>query len=68
MEKRFRVYVYEEGEPPILHDGPCKNIYTIEGRFIEQLELMAPSSPASSSRQGSRRRRAASGVRTSEPA
>jgi len=34
MEKRFRVYVYEEGEPPILHDGPCKNIYTIEGRFI----------------------------------
>ena len=67
MEKRFKVYVYEEGEPPILHDGPCKNIYTIEGRFIEQLELMAPSS-ASSSRQGSRRRRAASGVRTSEPA
>uniref|UniRef100_A0ACD5Y151 Uncharacterized protein n=1 Tax=Avena sativa TaxID=4498 RepID=A0ACD5Y151_AVESA len=42
MEKRFRVYVYEEGEPPILHAGPCKNIYTIEGRFIEQLELMAP--------------------------
>ena len=68
MEKRFRVYVYEEGEPPILHDGPCKNIYTIEGRFIEQLELMAPSSAASSSRQGSRWRRAVSGVRTSEPA
>ena len=67
MEKRFRVYVYEEGEPPILHAGPCKNIYTIEGRFIEQLELMAPSS-ASSSRQGSRQRRAASGVRTLEPA
>lgn len=63
MEKRFRVYVYEEGEPPILHDGPCKNIYTIEGRFIEQLELMAPSSsPASSSGQ------VQSGVRTSEPA
>jgi hypothetical protein len=53
MEKRFKVYVYEEGEPPILHAGPCKNIYTIEGRFIEQLELMAP---------------AAAGVRTSDPA
>uniref|UniRef100_A0A0E0DA03 Exostosin GT47 domain-containing protein n=1 Tax=Oryza meridionalis TaxID=40149 RepID=A0A0E0DA03_9ORYZ len=42
MERRFKVYVYEEGEPPILHEGPCKNIYTIEGRFIEQLELMSP--------------------------
>ncbi|KAF8720730.1 hypothetical protein HU200_023634 [Digitaria exilis] len=40
MEKRFRVYVYEEGEPPLLHQGPCKNVYTIEGRFIEQLELL----------------------------
>uniref|UniRef100_A0ACD6AAY3 Uncharacterized protein n=1 Tax=Avena sativa TaxID=4498 RepID=A0ACD6AAY3_AVESA len=52
MTKRFKVYVYEEGEPPILHAGPCKNIYTIEGRFIEQLELMAP---------------AATGVRTWDP-
>lgn len=43
MERRFKVYVYEEGEPPILHEGPCKNIYTIEGSFIEQLELMSPS-------------------------
>jgi|UPI000221D8A6 hypothetical protein len=42
MEKRFKVYVYEEGEPPILHARPCKDIYAIEGRFIEQLELMAP--------------------------
>ncbi|VAI83270.1 unnamed protein product [Triticum turgidum subsp. durum] len=42
MERRFKVYVYAEGEPPILHAGPCKNIYTIEGRFIEQLELLAP--------------------------
>ncbi|RLN11929.1 putative glycosyltransferase [Panicum miliaceum] len=59
MEKRFKVYVYEEGEPPILHAGPCKDIYSIEGRFIEQLELMAPAPP-----QGDRRR----GVRTSDPA
>jgi Exostosin family len=40
MEKRFKSYVYEEGEPPIVHRGPCKNIYTIEGRFIEQLEML----------------------------
>ncbi|KAF5759814.1 putative xylogalacturonan beta-1,3-xylosyltransferase [Helianthus annuus] len=38
MEKRFKVYVYEEGEVPIVHDGPCKDIYTIEGRFIEEME------------------------------
>uniref|UniRef100_A0A8R7QVM3 Exostosin GT47 domain-containing protein n=2 Tax=Triticum urartu TaxID=4572 RepID=A0A8R7QVM3_TRIUA len=42
MERRFKVYVYEEGEPPLLHLGLCKDIYTIEGRFIEQLELLAP--------------------------
>ena len=28
MEKRIKVYVYEEGEPPILHAGPCKDIST----------------------------------------
>ncbi|EHA8590389.1 Exostosin family protein [Cocos nucifera] len=38
MEKRFKVYVYEEGEPPLVHEGPCKDIYTTEGRFIEELE------------------------------
>ncbi|KAK9069666.1 hypothetical protein SSX86_011570 [Deinandra increscens subsp. villosa] len=38
MEKRFKVYVYEEGEWPLVHDGPCKDIYTIEGRFIEEME------------------------------
>ncbi|KAM6548876.1 hypothetical protein CsatB_020552 [Cannabis sativa] len=38
MEKRFKVYVYEEGELPISHDGPCKNIYAIEGRFIHEME------------------------------
>ncbi|CAD6337497.1 unnamed protein product [Miscanthus lutarioriparius] len=65
MEKRFKVYVYEEGEPPILHAGPCKNIYTIEGRFIEQLELMAPPARPQGGRRGGGAR---SGVRTSEPA
>ncbi|KAL7595339.1 hypothetical protein Lser_V15G31283 [Lactuca serriola] len=38
MEKRFKVYVYEEGELPMVHDGPCKNIYTTEGRFIMEME------------------------------
>ena len=39
MEKLFRVYVYEEGEPPLFHDGPCKSIYSMEGRFIYTMEM-----------------------------
>ncbi|XP_074287130.1 putative glycosyltransferase At5g25310 [Silene latifolia] len=38
MERRLKVYVYDEGELPIMHDGPCKNLYTIEGRFIHEIE------------------------------
>ncbi|XP_057799978.1 probable glycosyltransferase At5g25310 [Salvia miltiorrhiza] len=38
MERRLKVYVYEEGEVPIVHDGPCKDIYTSEGRFIHEME------------------------------
>ncbi|KAK3040949.1 hypothetical protein RJ639_028823 [Escallonia herrerae] len=38
MERRFKVYVYEEGDLPIVHDGPCKDIYTTEGRFIHEME------------------------------
>ncbi|RWW41754.1 hypothetical protein BHE74_00052743 [Ensete ventricosum] len=56
MERRFRVYVYEEGEPPLVHEGPCKNIYTTEGRFIEEMEITRPDS-------GGRRR-----LRTWDPA
>ncbi|XP_021738903.1 probable glycosyltransferase At5g25310 [Chenopodium quinoa] len=38
MERRLKVYVYDEGDLPIVHDGPCKDIYTIEGRFIHEIE------------------------------
>ncbi|KAI5425674.1 probable glycosyltransferase At5g03795 [Lathyrus oleraceus] len=39
MEKQFKVYVYEEGELPVFHNGPCKNIYSIEGNFIHTIEM-----------------------------
>ncbi|GAB2235824.1 hypothetical protein Droror1_Dr00026265 [Drosera rotundifolia] len=39
MEKQFKVYVYEEGEPPIFHNGPCKSIYSTEGNFIHLMEV-----------------------------
>lgn len=38
MEKRFKVYVYKEGDLPMVHAGPCKNIYASEGRFIREME------------------------------
>jgi hypothetical protein len=38
MERQFKVYVYEEGEPPIFHNGPCKSIYAMEGNFIHHME------------------------------
>ncbi|CAN6171217.1 unnamed protein product [Urochloa humidicola] len=39
MERLFEVYVYEEGEPPAFHDGPCRSIYSTEGRFIYSMEM-----------------------------
>ncbi|XP_022875659.1 probable glycosyltransferase At5g20260 [Olea europaea var. sylvestris] len=38
MEKRFKVWVYKEGEPPLFHRGHLKDIYAIEGHFIDELE------------------------------
>ncbi|CAK9160427.1 unnamed protein product [Ilex paraguariensis] len=38
MEKQFKIFVYEEGEPPIFHNGPCKSIYAMEGSFIYHME------------------------------
>lgn len=39
MEKKFKVFVYEEGEPPVFHNGPCKSIYSMEGNFIHGIEM-----------------------------
>lgn len=38
MEKMFKIYVYEEGEPPLFHYGTCKNIYSMEGLFLSLME------------------------------
>lgn len=38
MEKLFKIYVYEEGELPMFHTGPCTSIYSSEGRFIMEME------------------------------
>ncbi|KAK1310648.1 putative glycosyltransferase [Acorus calamus] len=38
MEKKFKIYIYPEGEPPLFHDGPCQSIYSMEGRFIHDIQ------------------------------
>ncbi|CAL5403282.1 unnamed protein product [Camellia sinensis] len=38
MEKLFEIDVYEEGEPPMFHNGLCQSIYSTEGRFIMEME------------------------------
>ncbi|KAB1221222.1 hypothetical protein CJ030_MR2G020380 [Morella rubra] len=39
MEKQFKIFVYEEGEPPLFHNGPCRSIYSTEGNFIHGIEM-----------------------------
>ncbi|XP_048228412.1 probable glycosyltransferase At5g20260 [Ricinus communis] len=38
MMKRLKIWVYMEGERPMVHSGPMKNIYAIEGQFIDEME------------------------------
>lgn len=38
MEKLFKIYVYNEGDRPIFHNGLCKSIYSTEGRLIHEIE------------------------------
>ncbi|RZB76638.1 putative glycosyltransferase [Glycine soja] len=38
MEKVFKIFVYEEGESPLFHNGLNKDIYATEGRFIHEME------------------------------
>ncbi|KAH7429326.1 hypothetical protein KP509_09G041800 [Ceratopteris richardii] len=42
MEKRFKVFVYPDGQQPLVHNGPCKEIYSTEGRFIQELQDKNP--------------------------
>ncbi|XP_019187801.1 PREDICTED: probable glycosyltransferase At5g03795 isoform X2 [Ipomoea nil] len=39
MEKRFRIFIYEEGEPPVFHYSSSLGILGIEGILIHQLEI-----------------------------
>ncbi|KAK6259619.1 hypothetical protein SCA6_014093 [Theobroma cacao] len=38
MGKMFKIFVYEEGVPPLYHYGTGKNIYSMEGLFISMME------------------------------
>ncbi|KAG7958114.1 hypothetical protein I3843_10G003200 [Carya illinoinensis] len=39
MEKQLKIFVYEEGQPPLFHNGPCRSIYSTEGNFIHGIEM-----------------------------
>ncbi|GBG72304.1 hypothetical protein CBR_g11233 [Chara braunii] len=38
MEEKFKVYVYKDGDEPLVHTGPCKQIYAIDGLFQNELQ------------------------------
>lgn len=39
MEKHFKIFVYEEGEPPVFHYSASEGILGIEGILIHQIEI-----------------------------
>ncbi|CAN4118870.1 unnamed protein product [Withania somnifera] len=39
MERHFKIYVYEDGEPPVFHYSSSKGILGIEGILIHQIEI-----------------------------
>ena len=49
MIKTFKIWVYKEGESPLVHNGPMTYVYRVEGDFIEVMErkgiTMAASHP-----------------------
>lgn len=45
MEKSFKIWVYKEGEPPLFHLGPSKNIYSTEGHVIAELHRSGMAAP-----------------------
>ncbi|GAB2300290.1 hypothetical protein Dimus_034326 [Dionaea muscipula] len=38
MVKTFKIWSYKEGMRPLVHEGPLKGIYSIEGWFIMEME------------------------------
>lgn len=44
MMKRMKVWVYKEGEPPLVHEAPLNNKYAIEGQFMDEIEHSKKSS------------------------
>ncbi|PWA50374.1 exostosin-like protein [Artemisia annua] len=38
MIKTFKIWTYKEGDVPLMHTGPMKYIYSIEGDFIEEMQ------------------------------
>lgn len=39
MEKCFKIYIYEEGEPPIFHYSSMQGILGMEGILIHHIEI-----------------------------
>ncbi|MFS7982112.1 putative xylogalacturonan beta-1,3-xylosyltransferase [Helianthus anomalus] len=38
MIKTFKIWTYKEGDLPLMHYGPMRFVYSIEGDFIEEME------------------------------